>query len=211
MCIRDRKGGDFAGTWYWNRYPGAMCDTAAMIYMPLLEETKHMPSEKYAHAPEILAHCQNIGRQYRLYDNALFHTEVNDLEWDGDNHRWIVRPNRGDEFTAQYLGMGTGPLHVAKLPGLDGITDFNGHSFHTSRWDYEYTGGDDKGALMDKLRDKRVGIIGTGASAAQVITSIADGVETLTVFQRSPTWARASRRACRRCRAAARARRWRAA
>ena len=108
MCIRDsiiEKGGDFAGTWYWNRYPGAMCDTAAMIYMPLLEETGHMPSEKYAHAPEILAHCQNIGRQYRLYDNALFHTEVNDLEWDGDNHRWIVRTNRGDEFTAQYLSL----------------------------------------------------------------------------------------------------------
>ena len=123
------KGGDFAGTWYWNRYPGAMCDTAAMIYMPLLEETGHMPSEKYAHAPEILAHCQNIGRQYKLYDNALFHTEVNDLEWDGDNHRWIVRTNRGDEFTAQYLGIGTGPLHVAKLPGLDGITDFTATPF----------------------------------------------------------------------------------
>ena len=181
------KGGDFAGTWYWNRYPGAMCDTAAMIYMPLLEETGHMPTEKYAHAPEILAHCQNIGRQYNLYDNALFHTEVEDLEWDADNHRWIIRTNRGDEFTAQFLGMGTGPLHVPKLPGLDGIEDFKGHSFHTSRWDYDYTGGDDKGALMDKLADKRVGIIGTGATAVQCVPHLSEACGELFVFQRTPS------------------------
>jgi hypothetical protein len=76
------KGGDFGGTWYWNRYPGAQCDTASMIYMPLLEETGHMPSEKYAHAPEILAQCQRIGSHYDLYENALFHTVINELSWD---------------------------------------------------------------------------------------------------------------------------------
>ena len=144
------KGGDFGGTWYWNRYPGAQCDTASFVYMPLLEETGHMPTEKYAHAPEILEHCQRIGKQFGLYDNALFHTEVTDLEWDDDRSRWIIRTNRGDEFTAQFLAMGTGPLHVPKLPGIPGIETFTGHSFHTSRWDYDYTGGDPSGAPMDK-------------------------------------------------------------
>src|SRR5579872_6692288 len=108
------KAGDFGGTWYWNRYPGAQCDTASMIYMPLLEETGHRPTEKYAHAPEILAQCQRIGRQFSLYEGALFHTEVTDLEWDAGASRWIVRTNRGDEFTADYVGLGTGPLHVPK-------------------------------------------------------------------------------------------------
>src|SRR6188474_927457 len=156
------KGGDFGGTWYWNRYPGAQCDTASMVYMPLLEETGHMPSEKYAHAPEILAHCQRIGRQFGLYDNALFHTQVESLEWDEAKTRWTIHTNRGDAFTAQFVGMGTGPLHVPKLPGIEGIEAFKGHSFHTSRWDYDYTGGSPSGARMEKLADKRVGIIGTG-------------------------------------------------
>jgi cation diffusion facilitator CzcD-associated flavoprotein CzcO len=122
------KGGDFGGTWYWNRYPGAQCDTASMVYMPLLEETGHMPSEKYAHAPEILAHCQRIGKQYGLYNNALFHTEAVDLAWDEAKSRWNIRTNRGDAFTAQFVGMGTGPLHVPKLPGLPGIESFSGQS-----------------------------------------------------------------------------------
>jgi hypothetical protein len=135
------KAGGFGGTWYWNRYPGAQCDTAAMIYMPLLEETGHMPGELYAHAPEILAHCDQIGKQYGLHDDALFHTQVTALEWDEGNARWVVRTDRGDEFTAQFVGMGTGPLHVPKLPGIPGIESFEGHCFHTSRWDYAYTGG----------------------------------------------------------------------
>ena len=181
------KGGDFGGTWYWNRYPGAMCDTASFVYMPLLEETGHMPSEKYAHAPEILEHCQRIGKHYGLYDNALFHTEVSDLEWDGARSRWIIRTNRGDEFTAQFVGMGPGPLHVPKLPGIPGLASFEGHSFHTSRWDYSYTGGDPQGAPLDKLADKRVGIIGTGATAVQCIPYLAETAQELYVFQRTPS------------------------
>ncbi|HEY7071238.1 MAG TPA: NAD(P)/FAD-dependent oxidoreductase [Acidimicrobiales bacterium] len=181
------KGGDFGGTWYWNRYPGAMCDTASFVYMPLLEETGHMPSEKYAHAPEILEHCQRIGKHFRLYDGALFHTEVTDLEWDDDASVWIISTNRGDRFTAQFLGMGTGPLHVPKLPGIPGLDDFGGHTFHTSRWDYEYTGGDPAGAPMDRLRDKRVGIIGTGATAVQCIPELARACGELYVFQRTPS------------------------
>ena len=181
------KGGDFGGTWYWNRYPGAQCDTASFVYMPLLEETGHMPSEKYAHAPEILEHCQRIGKHYDLYDNALFHTEVNDLTWDESRSRWIIRTNRGDEFSAQFVGMGPGPLHVPKLPGIPGIDDFEGHSFHTSRWDYAYTGGDPQGAPMDALADKRVGIIGTGATAVQCVPHLAASAGELYVFQRTPS------------------------
>jgi cation diffusion facilitator CzcD-associated flavoprotein CzcO len=181
------KGGGFGGTWYWNRYPGAQCDTAAMIYMPLLEETGHMPTELYAHAPEILEHCDRIGKMYGLHDRALFHTEVTDLEWDADRSRWIVRTNRGDEFTAQFIGMGTGPLHVPKLPGIPGLESFSGHSFHTSRWDYSYTGGDPSGAPLDRLADKRVAIIGTGATAVQCVPHLAQACGELFVFQRTPS------------------------
>jgi cyclohexanone monooxygenase len=181
------KAGDFGGTWYWNRYPGAQCDTASFVYMPLLEETGHMPSEKYAHAPEILEHCRRIGKHFGLYDNALFHTEVTDLSWDESRSRWVIRTNRGDEFTARFLGMGTGPLHVPKLPGIPGIEQFRGHSFHTSRWDYDYTGGDPEGAPMDKLADKRVAIIGTGATAVQCIPHLARACKELYVFQRTPS------------------------
>jgi cyclohexanone monooxygenase len=181
------KGGDFGGTWYWNRYPGAQCDTASFVYMPLLEETGHMPSEKYAHAPEILEHCRRIGEHFDLYDDALFHTQVTDLEWDEDRSRWIVRTNRGDEFTAQFVAMGTGPLHVPKLPGIPGLESFTGHSFHTSRWDYGYTGGDPAGAPMDRLADKRVAIIGTGATAVQCVPHLARACKQLYVFQRTPS------------------------
>ncbi|MFM8819474.1 MAG: flavin-containing monooxygenase, partial [Phenylobacterium sp.] len=181
------KGGDFGGTWYWNRYPGAQCDTASMIYMPLLEETGHIPREKYAHAPEILEQCQRIGRKYNLYDNALFHTEVKDLTWDEANDVWIITTNRDDRFTARFLGSGTGPLHVPKLPGIPGIENFKGHSFHTSRWDYDYTGGDPLGAPLSKLGDKRVAIIGTGATAVQCVPHLARACKELLVFQRTPS------------------------
>lgn len=181
------KGGDFGGTWYWNRYPGAQCDTASMIYMPLLEETGHMPSEKYAHAPEILQQCQRIGQHYGLYENALFHTVIDDLSWDEARSVWVIRTNRGDNFTAKYIGLGTGPLNTPKLPGIPGIKDFKGHAFHTSRWDYDYTGGDPNGAPLDKLMDKRVAIIGTGATAVQVVPHLARAAKALYVFQRTPS------------------------
>ncbi|MBC7372731.1 MAG: NAD(P)/FAD-dependent oxidoreductase [Frankiales bacterium] len=181
------KGGDVGGTWYWNRYPGAQCDTASMVYLPLLEETGHMPSEKYAHGPEILEHCQRIAKHYGLHDNALFHTEVQELTWDEGASCWIVRTNRGDAFTAQFLAMGTGPLHVPKLPGIEGITAFQGHSFHTSRWDFGYTGGDPSGAPLEGLADKRVAIIGTGATAVQCVPHLARAARELYVFQRTPS------------------------
>ncbi len=181
------KGGDVGGTWYWNCYPGAQCDTASLVYMPLLEETGHMPTEKYAHAPEILEHSRRIATHYGLYDDALFHTTVTDLTWNAERSAWLVRTDRGDAFTASHVGLGTGPLHVPKLPGLEGIEDFAGHSFHTSRWDYAYTGGDPTGAPMDRLADKAVAIIGTGATAVQCVPHLARAARELHVFQRTPS------------------------
>ncbi|MGQ5701811.1 flavin-containing monooxygenase [Sandaracinobacteroides sp. A072] len=181
------KAGDFGGTWYWNRYPGAQCDTASLIYMPLLEETGHVPTEKYAHASEILEQSRRIGRTFGLYEKALFHTRVTDMRWDEDRNVWVITTDRGDCFTADHIGMGTGPLHVPKLPGIPGIERFKGHSFHTSRWDYEYTGGDEHGAPMDRLADKRVAIIGTGATAVQCVPHLSKAAGALYVVQRTPS------------------------
>ncbi|HJR24752.1 MAG TPA: NAD(P)/FAD-dependent oxidoreductase [Acidimicrobiales bacterium] len=180
------KGGDFGGTWYWNRYPGAMCDIESYIYLPLLEELGYIPTEKYAHAPEILAHCQAIGRHFDLYRRALFQTEVTELRWDDADHRWIVSTNRGDTIRARFVSMANGPLNRPKLPGIPGIESFEGHSFHTSRWDYGYTGGTNEGGLTG-LAGKRVGIIGTGATAVQCVPHLAEGAEHLYVFQRTPS------------------------
>ncbi|MFC7645795.1 flavin-containing monooxygenase [Streptosporangium lutulentum] len=130
---------------------------------------------------------RRIGKQFGLYDDALFHTEVKDLRWDEERSRWIIRTNRGDDFTARFVAMGTGPLHVPKLPGIPGIQSFKGHSFHTSRWDYDYTGGDPSGAPMEKLASKRVAVIGTGATAVQCVPHLARACEELYVFQRTPS------------------------
>ncbi len=180
-------GGDVGGAWYWNRYPGAMCDTAAMVYLPLLEETGNMPSAKYVFAPEIFAHCQRIATTFDLHRNALFSTSVTELAWDAATARWIVRTDRGDAIRARFVAMGTGPLNRPKLPGIPGIETFAGHCFHTSRWDYGYTGGAWTGAPMTNLGDKRVGIIGTGATAVQCIPPLARDAHELYVFQRTPS------------------------
>ncbi len=180
-------GGDVGGAWYWNRYPGAMCDTAAMVYLPLLEETGHMPSMKYTFASEIFEHAQRIATTFGLYENALFSTEVTDLRWEESSSRWVIHTTRGDEIRARFVAMGTGPLHRPKLPGIEGIETFGGHCFHTSRWDYDYTGGNPRGAALEKLADKRVGIIGTGATAVQCIPHLARDAQELYVFQRTPS------------------------
>jgi cyclohexanone monooxygenase len=180
------KGGDFGGTWYWNRYPGAMCDVESYIYLPLLEELGFMPTEKYSHAPEILAHRAAIGKHYDLYADALFQTEVTELRWDEADRRWEVATNRGDAIRARFVCMAAGPLHRPKLPGIPGIESYEGHAFHTSRWDYDYTGGDSDGGLTG-LRGKRVGIIGTGATAVQCVPHVGEAAEHLYVFQRTPS------------------------
>ncbi len=180
------KGGDFGGTWYWNRYPGAQCDIEAYVYLPLLEEVGYMPSEKYVRAKEILDYTQRLGRHYDLYEGALFQTEVTGMEWDEPSSRWTVTTNRGDAIRARFVAMANGPLHRPKLPGIPGIQEFEGHTFHTSRWDYEYTGGGPLGGL-DKLGDKRVAVIGTGATAIQCVPYVGETAEQLYVFQRTPS------------------------
>ena len=182
------KAGDFGGTWYWNRYPGCMCDVESYTYLPLLEETGFMPSMRYASAPEIFSYCQLIGRQWNLYERALFQTEIIDAAWDDDSGRWKLRTTRGDDLSAKYLVVAGGILHKAKLPGIPGIGNFKGHKFHASRWDYAYTGGAPvTGTTMDNLADKRVGIIGTGATAVQAVPQLAKSAKELFVFQRTPS------------------------
>jgi cation diffusion facilitator CzcD-associated flavoprotein CzcO len=178
--------GDFGGTWYWNRYPGAMCDVESYCYLPLLEELGYIPKHKYSFAPEILEHSRNIARHYRLYDDALLQTKITEMRWDEDTARWIISTNRGDRFKTQYVAMANGPLSRPKLPGIPGINDFEGHTFHTSRWDYRYTGGDNSGGLSG-LADKRVGIIGTGATAIQCVPHLGASAKQLYVFQRTPS------------------------
>jgi len=177
---------DFGGTWYWNRYPGIACDIESYTYLPLLEEVGYMPKEKYSFGGEILAHSQAIARKFDLYRDACFQTRVEELRWDEDAARWIVSTNRGDRMKAHYLCLATGPLNKPKLPGIPGVETFEGHAFHASRWDFEYTGGSSEGNLTG-LEGKRVGIIGTGATAVQCVPHVGEWAEHLYVFQRTPS------------------------
>jgi cation diffusion facilitator CzcD-associated flavoprotein CzcO len=179
------KAGDFGGTWYWNRYPGCMCDVESYTYLPLLEETGFMPSERYASATEIYEYSQLLARTFDLYPHALFQTDVTGAEWDEEARRWRVTTSRGDRLSSRFTVLAGGILHKAKLPGIPGIEEFEGKAFHTSRWDYSYTGGSPT-EPMDNLADKRVGIIGTGATAVQVVPQIARVAKELYVFQRTP-------------------------
>ncbi|MGY8853238.1 MAG: flavin-containing monooxygenase [Pseudomonadales bacterium] len=180
------KGSDFGGTWYWNRYPGAACDTESYVYLPLCDELGIVPTEKYAQGPEIFAHSQNIARHYDLYQNACLQTQVTGMHWDENLRRWQIETDRGDAMRARFVIMSNGPLNRPKLPGIPGIEQFKGHTFHTSRWDYDYTGGTSNGDL-EHLRDQRVGIIGTGASAVQCIPHLGAAAKALYVFQRTPS------------------------
>ena len=176
------KAADVGGTWYWNRYPGIACDVESYVYMPLLEELGYVPTEKYAKGDEIFAHCRRIAEHYGLYRDILLQTEVHKIRWDPELSRWIISTNHGDAITARYVAMANGYLQKPKLPGIEGISAYAGHAFHTSRWDYDYTGADLAG-----LSDKRVGIIGTGATAIQCVPHVAKSAKQLLVFQRTPS------------------------
>lgn len=176
------KAADVGGTWYWNRYPGIACDVESYVYMPLLEELGYIPTEKYAKGPEILAHCKNIAEHYDLYRDICLQTEVHEIRWDPELLRWIIATNHGDAMRARFVAMANGYLQKPKLPGIDGIMAFQGHTFHTSRWDYAYTGSD-----LANLADKRVGIVGTGATAIQCVPHLARAARRLLVFQRTPS------------------------
>ena len=180
------SGGDFGGTWYWNRYPGAQCDIESYSYLPLLEETGYVPKLRFSYASEIYEHAQRIGRHFDLYKDAVFQTWVTELRWLEEEAKWLVTTNRGDEMRAHHICLGTGPANRPRLPGIPGVETFKGHSFHTCRWDYDYTGGGPEGGLSG-LADKTVAIIGTGATAVQCVPALGEGAKQLYVFQRTPS------------------------
>ncbi|AGP60449.1 flavin-containing monooxygenase [Streptomyces rapamycinicus] len=180
------QGGDFGGTWYWNRYPGVQCDIESYVYMPLLEEVGYVPRWRYAPGEEIRQHARAIGRHFDLYRDVRFQTQVTELHWDDTELEWTVHTDRDDRIRARYVVISSGTLSRAKLPGIPGIETFQGHTFHTSRWDYDYTGGDASGGLR-KLADKRVALIGTGATAIQAVPHLGRDAEQLYVFQRTPS------------------------
>ena len=183
--IIDEAGG-IGGTWYWNRYPGIMCDIESYTYMPMLEDLGYIPKNRYAFGDEIHGHFEALAAKFDLVADALFHTRVDLSKWDERSLRWIVHTDRGDEITAKYLVMAVGILNLMKLPAIPGMETFRGKSFHTARWDYEYTGGNLHGGL-NKLADKVVGVVGTGASAIQCIPHLAESSKKLFVFQRTPS------------------------
>ena len=176
------KGADVGGTWYWNRYPGVACDVVSYDYLPLLDEMDYVPVNHYSRGPEILAHCQAIAKKYDLYDLAVFNTTVTETRWDEADQRWHITTDRGDAMKAQFVICANGTLAKPKLSDIRGMTSFKGHSFHTSRWDYDYTGQD-----LEHLKDKVVGIIGTGASAVQIVPELAKTAKHVYVFQRTPS------------------------
>jgi len=180
------SGGDFGGTWYWNRYPGAQCDIESYSYLPLLEETGYVPKLRFSYASEIYEHAQRIGRHFDLYKEAVFQTWVTELRWLEEESMWLVLTNRGDKMRARHVCLGTGPANRPRLPGIPGVEKFKGHSFHTCRWDYDYTGGGPDGGLTG-LADKTVAIIGTGATAVQCVPALGEGAKQLYVFQRTPS------------------------
>jgi cation diffusion facilitator CzcD-associated flavoprotein CzcO len=179
--------GDFGGVWYWNRYPGIQCDNDAYCYLPLLEETGYMPVKKFSDGAEIYAYCRSVAAKFGFADKALFHTRINGLRWDAGIGRWRVGTDRGDDIRARFVILACGVLNMPKLPGIPGIDRFEGKMFHTARWDYGYTGGSSDDPVLDRLADKRVAILGTGASAIQAVPYLGKYARHLYVMQRTPS------------------------
>jgi cyclohexanone monooxygenase len=181
--------GDFGGVWYWNRFPGIQCDNDAYCYIPMLEELDFLPSKKFADGAEIFAHCQAMGKHFDLYEGAIFSTQVETMRWDESSKRWRLITNRGDNMRARFVVMAQGSYNKPKLPGIPGITEYldgGGHAFHSARWDYDYTGGDANGGLH-RLADKRVALVGTGATGVQLVPHLGRDARQLFVFQRTPS------------------------
>ena len=176
------RGADVGGTWYWNRYPGAACDVVSYDYLPLLDEMDYVPKDHYAKGPEIFAHCQAIAKKYDLYELAVFQTTVTSTVWNEGEKMWHLETDRGDSMRARFVVCANGTLAKPKLARINGLESFMGHSFHTSRWDYAYTGDH-----LENLEDKVVGIIGTGATAVQAVPGLGEASKELYVFQRTPS------------------------
>ncbi|KAI0842803.1 FAD/NAD(P)-binding domain-containing protein [Hypoxylon sp. FL0890] len=200
IMIIETAGG-VGGTWYWNRYPGLHCDVESYIYMLLLEETGFMPSQKYAAGVEIRKYLNDTVKQWGLEKRILFRTKVDRLEWDDSARLWKAdfttgRGPRGDEKTsstvnAEFVWLTAGLLSKPQVPKLSGvgIEGFKGDYFHTSLWNYNVTGGssEEPFPVLSKLKDKTVGIIGTGATAIQVVPILAEYAKEVYVFQRTPS------------------------
>ncbi|GAM89589.1 hypothetical protein ANO11243_076280 [Dothideomycetidae sp. 11243] len=192
--IIDTAGG-FGGTWYHNRYPGLMCDIESYCYLPLLEETGYMPKHRYSYGHEIREYAEHIARHYKVNDSAVFSTKAEKLTWDETAGEWQVElvQKRKDHkpktltVRSQFVATSNGILHWPKLPGVPGILEFGGDIFHSSRWDYSITGGSQDDPLLVKLQDKRVAIVGTGASAVQIVPQLARWSKHLYVVQRTPS------------------------
>ena len=176
------RGADVGGTWYWNRYPGIACDVPSYDYLPLLDEMGYVPKSRFAKGDEIFAHCQAIAEKYDLYKLAVFQTTVTSTVWDAREGLWHITTDRGDHMRARFVICANGTLAKPKLTRIAGMETFQGHSFHTSRWDYAYTGDD-----LSGLKDKVVGIIGTGATAVQAVPALGAMAKELYVFQRTPS------------------------
>jgi cation diffusion facilitator CzcD-associated flavoprotein CzcO len=183
--IIDQAGG-VGGTWYWNRYPGVMCDVESYMYIPMLEELDYVPTKRYAFGDEIRSHLERIAERYRLEDDALFHTGVTRAEWREDEGRWRITTDRGDEIRSRFYVLAVGILNLMKLPAIEGMEDFAGRSFHSARWDYDYTGGGPSQPLTN-LGDKVVALFGTGASGIQCLPPLVESAKHVYVFQRTPS------------------------
>ncbi len=183
--IIDHAGG-IGGTWYWNRYPGVMCDIESYMYIPMLEELDYIPAHRYAFGEEILGHLEAIAERFDLTADSLFHTGVTRAEWHEDDARWRISTDRGDEVSCRWYVLAVGILNLMKLPAIPGMEDFAGCSFHTARWDYEYTGGG-RHEPLTALGDKVVAFIGTGATGIQCVPPLAESAKHLYVFQRTPS------------------------
>ncbi|KAJ7802488.1 hypothetical protein B0H14DRAFT_3113609 [Mycena olivaceomarginata] len=161
-------------------------------------ETGYMPRFKYAYGPELRAHADRIAEKWGLTDKALFRTQSRGAQWDDAAKRWIIQlvENRGPtepkkeiKIKAQYVFLASGILDPPHIPLVPGFEQFKGQHFHTARWNYDITGGTDTDWTLDKLKDKRVGILGTGATAVQAVPHLAKWAKHLYVFQRTPSYA----------------------
>lgn len=175
-------GTDVGGTWYWNRYPGARCDTESVEYSysfdPDLQQEWEW-TERYATQPEILRYANHVADRFDLRRDITFETRVLAAHFDDVSSRWSVTTDRGDVLSARFVVMATGSLSSANLPHFDGLDEFAGRVLHTGRWPHEPIG----------FTGERVAVIGTGSSAIQSIPLIAQQAEHLTVFQRTPNYA----------------------
>lgn len=173
LVVDDASGP--GGVWHWNTYPGVAVDIPSFSYQFSFEQGSSW-SRTYAPGSELKGYADEVVDKYDLAPHFRFGTRVTAARFEEDEQRWHVETSTGD-LTARWLIHAGGPLSQPKLPDIEGIDSFAGTTMHTSRWDHSVP-----------LAGKRVGIIGTGATAVQVIPEIAPAVEHLTVFQRTPIW-----------------------